>query len=56
MRDLTCSILTIADTSDPSDLQTACTSSSLQAVVPSSSQRREKRKTSKKYQTGKKNK
>ena len=51
-----CSILTIADTTDPTDLQTACISSSQQAVVPASSQRREKRKTSEKYQTGKKNK
>ena len=55
IRDLVCSILTIADTTDPTDLQTAFTSSPLQTVVSSLSQR-ENRKISEKYQTEKKNK
>ena len=33
MRDFVCCTLTIADTTDPTDLQTACVSSSFWAVV-----------------------
>ena len=44
MRDLVCFILTIADTTDPTDIQTACATFLLGTVVPSSSQRRGKGK------------